>query len=226
MSSDWVDFVSRNYFVAAYVIALFISIWSYKKYFDTPLKYFPIIIAYTLFNELLGYFIRYSEDYAFFSSIQDANGIIYNVHNIIFYIFFHYVYMELIKNLKFKKYIRLSAVLLLVSYLVNALFFDPFIQILFYASAFGSCTIVFITILYFINNAKWKWVYEKYNLMTWISLGLLSFYSIFPIIYLVGFTNTDIWYSLKLGKIIHILIFTMYVLFSIGFIFSRRRAFR
>ncbi|MEM6540217.1 MAG: hypothetical protein AAF634_03605, partial [Bacteroidota bacterium] len=66
------------------------SVFHYRKYFDTVLRYFPLIIAYTFFNELLGNVIRYNENFAFRTESTDSNQIIYNIYIIIFFLFFFF----------------------------------------------------------------------------------------------------------------------------------------
>ena len=69
------EFLKENYFLALYAIALILSIIRYKGYFDSLLKYLPMIIAYTLISEILGLVIReyddiqivYLEGYSFYN---------------------------------------------------------------------------------------------------------------------------------------------------------------
>ena len=88
MSQKLIEFFSEQYILIVYLVALIVSILHYKKYYDTLMKYLPIIIAYTFFNELLGYFIRYTDDFAFLSTETKNNEIIYNLYQLIFFIFF------------------------------------------------------------------------------------------------------------------------------------------
>jgi len=77
-----------------YVDTLFISLTTYEKYYNTALKYFPIIIAYTFFNEELGYLVRTYDEISFFQNIKysNFNDVIYNIYAIIFFCFFYFVY--------------------------------------------------------------------------------------------------------------------------------------
>jgi len=111
-----------------YFIALVVSIVTFKKYFDTPLRFFPLLIAYTLFNELLGYFIITYEDFSFFNSpeYQWHNVIIYNIYNLFFYGYLLWVYYKLLKQRRQQDLIRIFAVILLLVYGVSLFFQDPF----------------------------------------------------------------------------------------------------
>src|SRR6056297_1353308 len=103
MYQDIIDFLQRSYFVIAYGVTLILSIITYQKYFDTQFKYLPAIIAYTLLNEILGYFIRYYPEFSFFPNLKDArvNEIIYNIYDLIFFPFFYYAYWQLVENEKY-----------------------------------------------------------------------------------------------------------------------------
>lgn len=209
-----------------YGLALILSIGTYKKYFDTALRYFPIIIAYTFFNELLGYFIRYKETFAFFSDEKFANDIIYNIYYVVFFGYFLFVYWNLVYDKKFKKWIRWLAYSALLIFIVNSFFYNPLTRSLFYAISIVSWLLLASILIYFYSISNWQWSRDKYNLMTWVSAGLGVFFLLFPIFYLIGFLKFEIWQQYHLRTVLRLLIMVMYLLFCIGFIKSRRRAFR
>jgi hypothetical protein len=60
----------ENAFMLSYVVVVILSIVKYAKYFDTPLKYLPIIFFYTLLTELLGGFILVNEEWRFFGVLS------------------------------------------------------------------------------------------------------------------------------------------------------------
>lgn len=202
---------------------------TYGKYFDTALKYFPLIIAYTFFNELLGYFIRYQDGFAFFSKeeLNSANGLIYNIYEFIFYGSFFYIYWKLARNSIQKKGILALSIISLLSYIINSFFHNPIHIILYWASAIASISLFIIALEYLIGlkNIQ-EGRLQKYNLMFWVSLSIAIFYFIFPILSIIGYENYELWEKLKLRTVLKILIVVMYTLFGIGFIMSRRRAFR
>jgi len=221
-------FISKNYFMIGYALALIVSLATYKKYFDTALKYFPIIIAYTFLNELLGFLVKEYDEISFFQNLRysNINEIIYNIYAIIFFLFFFYVYWELIDNSKYKKWIIVTSVLTLLAYAISTFFQNPIETNLFYATAIGSWSLIFCIILYFKDKAnKNIKLYQPFNLMFWISVALLIFYSTFPIIYIIGYTAYELWEKYDLIILLRVLIVVMYSLFIIGFIKGRRRAF-
>ncbi len=203
------------------------SVFYYRKYFDTVLRYFPLIIAYTFFNELLGNIIRYNENFAFRSDRTDTNQIIYNVYIVIFFVFFYFVYRRAISNLRFKKIITWATVITVISYLINASFQNPITHDLIYANVIGSSSLLLCCILYFVDlNPSFQWKKDRYNLMIWVSFGLFIFYLLFPYLLLIGYLQFDIWEKYNLRTALRILIVVMHTLFCVGFVVSRRRAFR
>lgn len=224
---EFIDFINDNYFLIVYGIAFICSIISYNKYFDTVLKYFPILIAYTLLNEFLGFMIGTSENYAFSEKYMFANDFIYNIYTLIFFPFFYYCYYKLNSNLKFRKVILLLGISFLIFFFLNCFFQNPFLKVYYYSIAYASGILVICILLYFLDKREsWNIRIEKKNLMFWISLGLFVFHLLFPIIFLVSFLNFELWIKFKLGAIQKILIVLMYITFSLGFIKSSRRAFR
>lgn len=226
MTQELFNFLSEHYNIPAYLVGLIISVLCYRRYFDTELKYFPLLIAYTFFNELLGYFIRYTDGFSFFSEDKylNANDIIYNVYSLIFFGFFYYLYWRLSKE--YKHWILYCSLFALASFVVSSFFQNPFLQSLFYANCIGSWILLLFIILYLKElRPNLEWALQKHNLMFWVSLGLGVFYLFFPIIYLIGFLNYELWQTLHLRMVLRILIVVMYGLFIIGFIRGQRRFF-
>lgn len=226
MTQEFIGFLSQHFNIISYFIALFFSLKYYRKYFDTALKFFPMILAYTLFNELLGYFIRYSKKFAFFPEQTSANDLIYNIYAIIFFGFFYQFYFRRIERKTLKILSKFSILAVILVYIISCFYMDPLIMSLYYAHPFASIVLVLIIIFYFQDRIQWKWSVEKYNLVTWVSFGLLSLYSFFPVLYLIGFKNFEIWMEYNLRIVLKILIVIMLSFFCIGFVKSSRRAFR
>ncbi|APQ18121.1 hypothetical protein [Maribacter hydrothermalis] len=224
-----ISFIKENYYMFVYAVTLFISLATYRKYYDTALKYFPIIIAYTFFNEVLGFLVRNFDEISFFSNIKysNYNDVIYNIYAIIFFCFFYYVYYKLIENKNFKKWIIISTIISLLSYSISTLYQNPLETNLFYALAISAWLLVSIIILYFVDKVQQKEdLFQLHNLMFWVSFSLVLFYSIFPIIYVIGYTDYDTWIAYDLKSVLRILIVVMYSLFIIGFLKGRKLAFR
>lgn len=229
MNQEWITFFKNNYFVFCYGLTLVISIITYRKYFDTELKYFPIIIAYTLFNEILGYFVRYTDNFALFSDneLLTANDLIYNIYEFIFYAFFFWTFWKIVYSAKSKKWILTTAIISLISLIINIFYVNPLHVLLYYGSAISSWGLVICVGIYFNEFKKrWDWNIQKHNLMFWVSCSIAIFYFFFPILSLIGYLNFELWQQLHLRTVLRVLIVLMYSLFIVGFIWSRRKAFR
>jgi hypothetical protein len=227
MIEEVLRFVELNYFLLIYGLAWIISIIFYKKYFDTVLKYFPILIAYTFLNELLGFLIGTSENFAFFNNYEFSNDLLYNLYAIIFYPYFYLIYWKLTHKQQLKNIIKIASILSLLFFILNIFYANPLLKVLYYSIVVFSIILVICLCIYLIDKKNdWRWNREKYNIMTWVSLGLLVFHIFFPIIFLISFLNYDFWKKFNLWTIHKVIIIIMYLLFCVGFIVSRRKAFK
>jgi len=227
MFEQFFQFIKHHYFLAVYCITWLVSVKYYKKYFDTALRFFPIIIAYTFFTELLGFLIGTSEKYVFFSKLESSNDIIYNIYGLVFFSYFHFVLWKLTNKKTYKKVISTLWIISLSSFIVNSFFQNPLTRILFHATSLAALMLVIAVLIYWLDKkSEWSWKIYKYNLMTYISGGLFIFYSVFPFIFLANFLKYDFWVKYNLGTIHKSLIVIMYSLFCFGFYISHRKTFR
>lgn len=118
------EFLLGNYFILFYALGLIFSITTYKKYFDSVLKYLPILIAYTLTTETLGLIIRENNEIRLVLADEYAhyNILIFNIFDIIFFLYFFYVFRSVILNVRFRNWITYSALLFIIISLVNPFF--------------------------------------------------------------------------------------------------------
>lgn len=201
----------------------------YRRYFDTVLRYFPILITYTFLNEFLGYMVKINQELSFFPQelkYSSYNEILYNIYAVVSFGFFYHVYWKLIWNNTYKKWIIIGSCIYAIAYIVSCFFQSPMDTQLFYATALGSLILVFFILLYFqdkINNKRK--IIQPYNLMFWVSLSLLIFYSMFPALYLIGYLNYPVWEAYDLRSVLRVLIVIMHSLFIIGFFKGRRHSF-
>jgi len=227
MSQVILDFLSRYYFVIIYGITWFISVYGFKKYFDTSLKYFPIIIAYTFFTELLGSLIAYNENFQLVFGYEETNHrhIIYYIYHLLFFIFFFHVYWKALTEKKQKKVIKYGAYLFVFINLTNLLFQNPLTDSLVYPYLFGVIFLIYCTVVYFIKSFKENSIgILRYSLLFWISLGLFVFHTIYLPIKIIREFYSHLYLNFRQLHLIMIVV--MYIIFSIGFIVSKRRAFR
>lgn len=197
---------------------MIISLFRYRRYYESILKYFPLIIAYTLLSEILGYFIR---DYEIFQIIYldkyyYSNYVIFNIYDIIFFFYFYFVYWKLIHSIKHQSIIKYGAITYLLASIINPFFQNVLTIPQVYASTVGSIVLIISILLYFKENKHE--VHKKKSLMVWVSFGLLIFNVFFPIIMLSGLFSYDFYQKLNFQQFHYFLIVAMYLCFIIGFI--------
>jgi hypothetical protein len=86
-------------------------------------------------------------------------------------------------------------------------------------------TIIAIT-LHFRERSSTNGGLNKFNLMVWIGFGLLVFNAFFPFYILNGYLNVEFYLKYHLRQVLWGVISLMYGLFIIGFLISKRSAFR
>jgi len=213
------DFLKNNYFLVFYAIAMVLSVIKYRRYFDSVLKYLPIIIAYTLLTEILGFLIRdveefqliYEEGYSYY------NQLIFNILDIIFFLYFYYVFWSTTQRIGNRKFIKYGALIFIIACFANPYFQDITVFPQLYAIISGSIVLIIAVILYLKETGV-----KKERLLFWISLGLLAFYTFYPMIMSIGLINYDLYETFQLKHLHRILIVIMYCCFIIGFMRMKR----
>lgn len=210
------------------MVALVVSLINFKKFVDTPLRLLPLLIAYTLFNELLGYFVINFEEFSFFDEEEYNwhNVIIYNIYHLVFLAYIFWLYHEVLKNKTNKKTIKIGALVTFLCYAISLFFQDPFHSNLYYADCISCIVTIMGITLHFQEIKRTNGGVNRYNLMVWINSGLLVFNLFFPFYILNGYLNVDFYLEYHLRQILWGVVSTMYLLFIIGFIISKRSAFR
>lgn len=229
MLENLTRFLWDQFFVLIYLLTWIVSVYRYRRFFDTPLKYLPMLIIYTFFTELLGYFIKFSSEFQFFSDERFArqNVIIYNVYQVVFFLFFFEVYRKITKNQLLKKWISYGSILSVLIYLVNAFFYNPLHNQLTHAHIIVSLMFITVLVMYFKEkNIEESPYSQKYNLLFWVSVGLMVFYSLFPVILTLFKLKLSITVHIYLRPILLGSIIFMYGCFIIGLLMGKRKAFR
>jgi hypothetical protein len=205
-----------------------LALYRFPRYFDTPLKYFPIIVCYTLITELLGFFIRKFDEYdLFFNELYVRYNVsIYNGYNIIFYLYFYYVFESYLQDGPWKR-IRLAGVgLFLLTAAINPFIQNFFISPQFYAYVVGALMLIlYVTTYLKQQGSPGVQLFKKNDLLAWLGLGLLIFYiGYLPIkvmrhMYVMQgiFTEPPI-----VRRIVWVLILFMYGSFCIGLLRMRK----
>ncbi|MRI02145.1 hypothetical protein GH721_16490 [Kriegella sp. EG-1] len=226
-----IDILKSNFFIALYAISWVLSVLKLPMYYDSTLKYFPIIIGYTLCTEILGALIYYVPDFTLFSEVEYASYtvLIYNIYDLIFFTYFFFVYKKSIKKVNIKKMIKYGTWIFLICFIINALIINPMLLELWYAYVTGSVLLIFSSIAYLLQLFQQNGIKENsLNILFWISIGLIIFH--------LGYTPITIIKNLNIKTITgneytilrttHIsLIILMYASFIIGFTKMKRYRF-
>ncbi len=223
-----VDYFLQNSYIPIYGVTLLLSLYKYPKYFDSRLKYLPIIFFYTLLNELLGYLINSYEEFSLISAdaYHNYNWLIYNIYMLVFYLYFYYIFRFYIEDLKQKRNILYGAIFFLIVCITNA-FIDDFSKLpQVYSYITGGLVLIYCSILYLKKFfALKKFFTTKENLLFWLSTGLIVFYAGYLPIKVIRYIHTiHETPNPPIVKRIHfILIIVSYLCFIIGFLRMRRR---
>lgn len=217
-----------SFYFLFYLATLIVSLANFKKFVDTPLRFFPLLIAYTLFNELLGYFILHFEEFSFFDKEEYNwhNIIIYNIYQFVFFGYLFWVYHEVIKPRKLKIVVKYLGIFTLLTYLASSFFQNPLHRSLYYADCFGSIASVAAVLIHFWWLRTSKRRVNRFNLMVWINYGILIFYLYLPFDILNAYLNVDFYLKYHLRQILWVVVSIMYSFFVVGFIISKRPAFQ
>ncbi len=223
-----IDLLLETAFIPFYGAVVALALWRYPKYYDTPLRFFPVLLMYTFLNELLGYITRTNDSVILLlrDIYQTNNWIIFNIYNIIFFIFFFYVFRQYIADVKRKKWILWGAFLFITTTILNV-FFQSFVTLpQLYAYIVGAAVMLCCILFYYEHLMKTEGVYFlNRDLLSWVGAGMLLFYCgyvpIKPIRYYYALRDIA---EIPVVRRIHLLlIILMYSLFAIGFIRMRRR---
>lgn len=209
----------EDIFMALYAIVFVISLIKYPIYKNTALKFLPLILLVTLITERVGKYL---------GNIGDVphNLALFNIYNFVYFSFFFYIFMKMIPNDRFKKYIKLGTVIFWLFFISDLVFTGIFNNSFARTYIAGSGILIFCIILYYINILQSSLVLLiKNDLLFWISVGLFLFYiGYIPIkIIKTYFYQATEFFSVLL-VIQFSLIIVMYLCFLIGFLWMKKKS--
>lgn len=224
---NWFPALLLKYpFLPVYLIAVLVALWRYPRYFDTPMRYFPVLLMYTLATEILGVLtIEYNEISLFVNDLfRNYNWLIYNIYLILFTLYFVHVYYQVIQKTGHRRLILTAAGGFLFICALNPLFqsFRYEMQLASYLS--GSAVLVLASVLYLIHRKarSGRWFSDR-DLLSWVGVGLAIFYAGFIPVTLIR--NYNSLYQIANPIVIRIvlqgLIMIMYGCIIIGFLRMR-----
>lgn len=214
------DFVIYSELIAAITGTIF-----FYKYGKTPLKFLLFLLWYITLTELIGWYAMENKEFGF----THDNGYyyiswMYNLLRIVTFLTLFLIYSKYLKTKVFKKWITIFAIVYVLISIINWSFIQSFIWEKSEAPKIvGSILLIISIIFYFIEllRSEKLLVFHKL-LLFWVSVGLLLFYT-----GTIPFSLKYNGYALipgthKLFLIVYILAITMYLLFTFGFIWSRK----
>ncbi len=228
MDLEFLDTTLEYSFLPLYGIVIILAIWRYPRYFDTPLRYFPILLAYTFLNEVLGWFIKHYDDISLIlvEFFRNNNWLIFNIYNIIYFLYFFYVFWKYIRRKKFKNFIVLASIIFLIMTILNPFYQSFMVETQLYAYITGALLLISIMLLYFLDlHSEYGFWFLRRDLLSWAGMGMIIFYTGYiPIKILRYYEATEGFNGEPYVRRIHLLlILMMYGCIAVGFLKMRRR---
>ncbi len=156
-------------YMGLYVIVTVLALVRFPEYKSSALKFFPLLLLFTLLIEFGGSII---------ATFVDSNVLLYNCFNLIYFIFIFIVFREATDIIKFKLYINCLLVIFIGIFLYFALTtnFVDVNQVTTYVS--GEVFGIICILLYYISILRSDAIIDiKYDRLFWISIGFLLFFS-------------------------------------------------
>lgn len=202
-----------------YVIVFVVAIYKFPLYKETALRFIPLILLFTILTEFFGGYLKVVYGHLF------SNVILFNVYYLIYFSFFFYLFMRMIEERRFKRYIKICIVVFWIFYLSDLVFTDIFEESFSRSYIAGAGGLIFCIILYYISILQSSLVLIiKNDLLFWISVGLFLFYIGYIPIKIIKswYYQYDNFFQLLL-IIQFFLIIVMYSFFLIGFLWMKKR---
>ncbi len=173
-----VNWMWNNGYMLLYALLFLISIYRYPKYFDTPMRILPLLLAYTLTTEVIGMLIRDYPEFSLF--IEDYhknnNWLLYNIYGILEFLAFIWVFSRYITRFNVRPFITLTLSGFILVSIWNAIQWDFRTVSQVYAYWWSAGVLMILIGLYLYQ--EWKRDPRtgfQHNLLVWISIGLFIF---------------------------------------------------
>ena len=215
-------------FIPMYGIAFVLALWKYPRYYNSRLKFFPVLIAYTLISEILGYLVRNHDDFSLFLNdlFRNYTWVIFNIYNLVFFYFFYYVFWYHLRKPWQRIYLISGMAVLGIVSIYNAQTFSFLYESQVYAYLAGGMVLIGAILMYLYEHGRTEGkFFDSGDLLSWLCLGMLVFYSGYLPIKFIRYYNSI--YQINDNPItrrVHLfLILFMYAAFAVGFLKMQRR---
>ncbi len=209
------DNILYNLILYVEIITAIIASFYFYKYKNSYLKYFLIYLWYIAINEAIG---KYSSDV-----LEMYNLIIYNIYLLISFPFLFSIYWNFLKDKKYKKIVIIFAIIYIIAFTVNGLFFENYSKdLVTYPFIMASCFLIFTVIFYFIEilNSE-KVLNVTRDLLFWISVGVILF-NIGVIPWVITLKHYSENFAL-MNTLLQVLILILNICYIVGFICSHKK---
>lgn len=149
--------------------------------------------------------------------------IIIQLFSIFFISSFFYVFYHIIKNSLCKKVIKYGSVVFVLTCTINLFVQDFYVDPQNYAIIIGAIILLYAVLNYLYNtfSKKHKLLLHN-NLLFWISIGILIFYTFYPISMYILIYHYDFYNEYNLSVFHHAIIGVLYSCIIIGFMLMKR----
>jgi len=198
-------------------LAALVAILFYRKYKHTALRFFPLILVYLFLNEISAGLLH--------KHLEDKINLLYTIYNVIFFIFFYYVFWNFVKKRSFRKLIKTAAIIYILAGIINPFYKDIINKPQLFAYVVGACLLIFCIILYYIEILSTSRILLiNQELLFWISIGLLLFYVGYLPIKLTRHYSANLTDGFVTLRVVHrILIIIMNGCFIFGFLWTKKK---
>lgn len=215
----------RDYIFYAELVAAITGTYFFYKYKQTPYKYFLFYLWLVVLVEFTGGYIRDNKILVYIDSEgQVYNKWLYNSYRFLAFNILFYIYYKVLKNSLYKKIIRIFAISYCTIFVINWSFFQNFIkESSELPKIIGSLSLIISVIFYLIELLKSEKILIFHRMVSfWISIGLLIFYA-GNIPFSLKWNNYMLISGIhNLFLIVYILAILMYLIFTFGFIWSKK----
>lgn len=217
MNIEELDIILNHAAVVLEGLAAVIAIVFYRKYKHTALRFFPLILAYVFLNEIVADLI--------YSYLGGKINLLYTIYNVIFFLFFYYVFWNFVKKPGFRKLIKFATIIYVLACFVNPFYKDIIDTPQLFSYTVGACLLIFCIILYYIEILSTdRILLINQELLFWISIGLLLFYvGYLPIKLTRHYSASDANEFITLRVVQFILIIIMNGCFIFGFLWTKKK---
>lgn len=213
--------VIRNVLLYSEILAAIAATIFFFKYKKTSIKYLLLVLWLIVLTEQFGLIMGQKRILLYENKY---NYWIFNIMKPIWKLLYLYIFYKSLENMKYKKWIRNFIAIYIVSLIINWLFLQNFLtEIESYSHIIGAFFIISSAIFYLLELLKSDKIIRFYRkLLFWVSIGLLIFYGgTIPFI-IVRDYYANLNYIHNIYLIIYLLGTLMYLLFTFGFIWSKK----